>query len=93
MTGTQLIALERRSQKRKHKRTVAYDKKANNNFQFPDAVTKLLIRKSDVKPDTNLEAPEGWKKETWEHMLNKEYSERVIIAGALLAAEIDRIRS
>ncbi len=35
--------------------------------------------------------PAGWDKQIWEHMLKKKHKQRLIIAGALIAAEIDRI--
>ncbi len=35
--------------------------------------------------------PEGWNKELHNKMMNKPYKDRLIIAGALIAAEIDRI--
>lgn len=37
--------------------------------------------------------PAGWDKNIWYKMFDKPYKERLIIAGALIAAEIDRINS
>lgn len=37
--------------------------------------------------------PYGWDKEIWLKMVNKPYKERLIIAGALIAAEIDRLQN
>ena len=36
------------------------------------------------------EAPHGWDKELFEKMVDKPHIERLTIAGALIAAEIDR---
>jgi len=51
---------------------------------FPDAAIKLL--KGGQHP-----APEGWNEERWNKMLNKSDERRLVIAGALIAAEIDRL--
>ena len=37
--------------------------------------------------------PIEWDWKVWDYMINKSYKERLIIAGALIAAEIDRIQS
>lgn len=35
--------------------------------------------------------PNNWEVPLWEKMISKNYESRVVIAGALLAAEIDRL--
>jgi len=37
--------------------------------------------------------PKGWDHKIWEKMCHKNYKKRLIIAGALIAAEIDRLNS
>lgn len=95
MTGIELIAKEREEQLTKHGRTVEDDKKHNSEYQLMDAATTLA-----EYPDENAAdyikfvkdlPPGGWETETWNKMAEKSYKERLIIAGALLAAEIDRI--
>ena len=94
-TGIELIAEERIEQIEKHRCTIDYDISNNDQDQlalaaailmeFKDNEYCLLIAK-DVCPD-------GWSLKVWDHMWNKPYIERLIIAGALIAAEIDRLNS
>ena len=42
--------------------------------------------------ENDYACPEGWDKYRWRYMIQKPYKERLIIAGALIAAEIDRIQ-
>ena len=35
----------------------------------------------------------NWDEDLWQKMCNKSYKDRLIIAGALIAAEIDRLQS
>jgi hypothetical protein len=37
--------------------------------------------------------PLNWEKTWWQRMCDKPFSERLIIAGALIAAEIDRLQA
>lgn len=84
MTGIELIAQERYEQKVKHGRTVKEDYQLNADYQLVDASIKLL--KGGLSP-----APEGWDDSIWNKMISKSEQERLIIAGALIAAEIDRL--
>lgn len=83
-TGVELIAIEREEQIEKHGRTVDKDVKFNNEFQLKNGAIELL--------SSDFIRPGGWNKTTWDKMCTKPYKERLIIAGALLAAEIDRIQ-
>lgn len=89
MTGIELIAKERQEQIEKHHRSVEIDVIVNDNYQLSEAAMDLAA--IDAYP-LGPEAPLGWNEEIWHHMLEKDYKERLIIAGALLAAEIDRIQ-
>ena len=41
--------------------------------------------------DPSVQTPNGWDQEIWEKMIRKPHQERLIIAGALIAAELDRL--
>jgi hypothetical protein len=85
-TGIELIAQERREQIEKHGRTIERDVKDNYNAQLPTAAMRLLqFDRYDIP------APFLWRESIWEKMNSKPYKDRLIIAGALIAAEIDRI--
>lgn len=87
-TGIELIAEERREQIEKHGRTPRHDKGHNAQEQLPTAAIRLLqINRHEIP------APFMWSESIWERMMNKPYKERLIIAGALIAAEIDRIQN
>lgn len=89
-TGIELIAAERQEQMEKHKRIIARDIKENGNFQLSVAAAILCI--VDLDPEDYEElCPFGWDIDIFTHMCSKPYEERLIIAGALIAAEIDRI--
>jgi hypothetical protein len=94
-TGIQLIAQERKEQIEKHGRTIAMDRK-NNKKQQLRIGAKFLLTKDDWtltdKQDAYFLKPEGWGLEAWFKMFYKDYKSRLIIAGALIAAEIDRIQ-
>ncbi len=82
-TGIELIAAERQEQIEKHNRTIEYDVEMNNCQQLKNGAIALFSSPSLI--------PGGWDETLWEKMNGKAYKERLITAGALLAAEIDRI--
>ena len=89
-TGIELIAIERNEQLTKHGRTVEEDAWGNDKFQLADAAAQLIS-----KPDNINECvtPHGWDNEYFRKIcFNKPYKQRLIIAGALIAAEIDRLQ-
>jgi len=95
-SGIDLITQERYEQVTKHHRTIAADKENNDEGQLVDAATTIAL---DVPPGLEgayIQAhgnhpPIGWDRDIWISMLKKPYKERLVIAGALIAAEIDRI--
>ena len=88
-TGIELIAEERQEQIEKHGRSIERDVKENDNYQLSNAAGLLaLIDNNDVR----LLCPKGWNELHWKRMCDKSYEQRLIIAGALIAAEIDRIQ-
>lgn len=90
-TGIELIALERAEQIEKHGRTIQADVLNNDHRQLAAAAHKLcdplIYSRHMISP------PQNWNQSIWEHMVIRPYKERLIIAGALIAAEIDRIQS
>lgn len=94
MTGIDQITIERNEQLTVHNRTIAADKANNTEFQLTDAAGALIMNYPEgVSPVLvhGNNPPIGWSSEIWNNMLSKPYKERLVIAGALIAAEIDRI--
>jgi len=89
-TGIELIAEERLEQIIKHGRTTVRDGIENNNHQLTKGALMLLSIDYEEGIDPS-EYPEGWDKDICLHMIKKTYEQRLIIAGALIAAEIDRL--
>lgn len=88
MNAANLISLERREQLKKHGITVEQDLNFNKEGQLAEAARKLSVEKLDV---SDYFAPKGWDEAIWEKMINKPYPRRLLIAGALIAAEYDRL--
>lgn len=89
-TGIELIIKERKEQIEKHGYTFQSDYEMNLKGQLTKAASYLLkedIKQHFVVPTDAL--PDGWDLKRFEKMCNKGYKERLIIAGALIAAEID----
>ncbi len=93
MTGIELIAKERQEQIEKHGRTIEQDVKYNNFGQLVDAA-KWLLDADQVEPEHfDIVCPLNWNKEIWRKMISKPFKERSAIAGALIAAELDRLNA
>lgn len=96
-TGIELIAEERKEQIEKHGRTIKLDVFHNGNKELTRAACALISPLLDGEQQGNkrLDAmPERWKPDrTTVKMINHDYKERLVIAGALIAAEIDRIQA
>lgn len=88
--GVMQIAFERMEQIEKHGRALLLDAEENNNNQL--SLGALMLLSVDYEEGIDSEAyPDGWDKDICLKMINKSYKERLIIAGALIAAEIDRL--
>ena len=87
-TGIELIAEERHEQIEKHGRTVEKDITDNRFNQLTDAA--IMILQTDRHKMT---PPSFWNESVWNHMIDKKLKDRLIIAGALIAAEIDRLQA
>lgn len=87
-TGAKLIAKERKEQIEKH----GYDSENDAyyyNGELIDAATRLI----DGSRQMRNAPPNEWDEEIWQKMFDKPYKDRLIIAGALIAAEIDRLQN
>lgn len=84
MTGAQLIANERQEQIDKHGRTVIKDVSSNSKGELLMAAVKMTGKVIGIP------WPEHWDKAICQKMDDKTEDEKLVIAGAMIAAEIDR---
>jgi hypothetical protein len=91
MNGIELIAKERQEQLEKHDISVKNDAQFNSLMQF-NGITPIPIAVIGLLDDSFQHVPAHWDKKRLDKMRNKPYKERLIIAGAFLAAEIDRVQ-
>lgn len=91
-TGIELITEERQEQIQKHNRSIEKGIEQNDNDQLSIGAYMLLAvdYEEGIDPESY---PDGWDKDICDHMISKPYKDRLIIAGALIAAEIDRLQS
>jgi len=94
-TGIELITKERDEQISKHGRTIRKDVEINKKAQLSFAAAILTCPTPEQYADSsnNYACPTGWDINVWNKMRLKSYKERLIIAGALIAAEIDRLNA
>lgn len=85
-TGIELIAIERQEQIEKHGRTIAKDVIENPNEELKYGAMAAL-------EGYEFLFPIDWADDICRIIANKSYRKRLIIAGALIAAEIDRIQN
>lgn len=88
MTGIELIAKERQEQLEKHGRTIERDMDENCNNELRDGAMVLMSDWPMI-----MDFPKEWQGPIMERAIAKSYKERLIIAGALIAAEIDRLQA
>lgn len=96
ITGLEEIQEERNEQIHKHNRSVKNDVIYNGNGEIPQAIKSLVIPdrvREGMDMDGESFKPYSWRSDIWIKMWNKPYNERVRIAGALCAAEIDRLKA
>ena len=91
MTGIELIAKERKEQLEKHGISVKNDAQFNSMMQF-NGLGPLPIAAIGLIDDSFQHVPMHWDKKRLDKMRKKQYKERLIIAGAFIAAELDRIQ-
>lgn len=89
--GAELIADERSEQIVKHGYTLIGDIESNTNNQLKQAAVNLLFYE-DIEDRMHFK-PSFWNQIAWDKMCRKDYKHRLIVAGALIAAEIDRLQN
>jgi len=93
-TGIELIAEERQEQIEKHGYDidwVKYNPIYYDKGQFLQAACLLMVVGEMLI--TPLDYPTNWPYEDCEKMISKSPIERLAVAGALIAAEIDRLQN
>lgn len=89
-TGIELIAQERAEQIKKHSYTIDDDIE-KYDLEDSDGLSELSIMAIAAIEGKDGHAPAGWDLVLVQKICDKTYKERLIIAGALIAAEIDRL--
>jgi len=89
-TGVELIAKERQKQIEKHGRTIESDSQNNNGEQLAQAASCLSYPFHYAQ--NNDDIPDGWDRDTFLKLWKKPHIKKLVIAGALIAAEIDRLQ-
>lgn len=84
LSGDELIAIERAEQVLKHNKPIVHDLKKNQNGELIDMAEALIL-------DCPEHAPNHWDRGIVERMMAKTKQQRYVYAGALIAAEIDRL--
>lgn len=90
-TGLELVSQERNEQLEKHGRTIQQDVVQNKEGQLIHAVANLIG--FDDGLNVGYTYPDGWNMEYFDKIMEKPIKERLIIAGALICAEIDRLNN
>ena len=84
LTGVELISLERKKQVEELGRTLEHDIVHNPDGELEQGAYALLADEEDY-------FPVKWDAEVCKKMVSKSHMDRLIMAGALIAAEIDRL--
>lgn len=101
-SGIELIADERNRQITVKNRTVQSDVEFNNWKQLSEAASLLCIeRYAHLRDNHDVfetdeygpAVPFKWSVESFQKMMEKPYKQRLIMAGALIAAELDRLNA
>lgn len=83
-TGIELITEERKEQIEKHGFSTAHDVKEHESRDLTSCAAYLLT-------NDDYWYPTSWGKEVKTKMEAKTYKEKLKVAGALIAAELDRL--
>jgi hypothetical protein len=92
MNGIELISKERREQIDKHGISVRNDVLYNSNPCSYYNTMPIIVGVIGLLDEKFNHIPPHWNGKTVMHMRSKPYKEKLIIAGALIAAEIDRLQ-
>ena len=90
--GVELINAERLEHLLKHGRTIEKDVAMNDCYQLSEAAA-LLCHVNEEDYGHEIIAPVDWSQTIFKAMMNKPYLDRLVYAGAFIAAEIDRLRA
>jgi hypothetical protein len=91
-SGIELIAQERQEQIEKHGRTILKDVALNSAPVGPFNLLPLRLGATKLIGCVGgIPFPPDWNKEICEKMVAKADVQRLVIAGAFIAAEIDRL--
>jgi hypothetical protein len=91
-TGIELIAIERLEQIENHGRTIKSDLDNNSIPSEYNGIFPLVAGAMYVLDEKFEWLPEHWDQNEMDYIRSKSYKEKLIIAGALIAAEIDRLQ-
>lgn len=95
-TGIELIAEERQKQINKHGYTGKHHAdhpEWYEQYQLQHAAHGLLADELYEQAETYDQVPHNWDEERWEDLCRRSRTERLIISGALIAAELDRLNA
>lgn len=93
-TGIELISEERQKQIDKHGFTAEHHvnhPEWYERLQLEDAAISILHPLINMHSEWFPHTPKNWDKECFENLCKRDRRERLIIAGALIAAELDRL--
>ncbi len=95
-TGIEKITEERNRQIKELGYDGNYDFKNNFSSQLTQVVGVLITDMPEEFMEAFIEyqsayPPDGWDRDYWSRLVRKPFKERLVIAGALIAAEIDRL--
>ncbi|WP_119792060.1 hypothetical protein [Flavobacterium anhuiense] len=93
-TGIELITEERQKQIYKHGFTAEHHALNSEKWYDKDQLVKasIYLLEPETSPeDLQNKIPFNWDKDWFINLNSREFKERLIIAGALIAAELDRL--
>jgi len=91
MTGIELIAKERQEQIKKHGISVENDVTYNKAYQLTEGAAILATEVFSSSRKRFSAMPSDWNDQSCLKMCNESRFQRLVIAGALIAAELDKI--
>lgn len=91
MTGIELIAKERQEQLEKHGISIENDATYNKAYQLTEGAAILATEMFPTSRKRFAAMPSDWGDQQCLKMCNKPRFQRLVIAGALIAAELDKI--
>lgn len=89
LSGVELISKERQHQIDKHGFTAEHHALNSEKWYSKNQLMEASVKIGAPVPYNS--APENWDEEWFKKLCDKPYKDRLIIAGALIAAELDRL--